>query len=82
MIDEASSRTRAASTTLSCHIPIREKSHPAIRFPTFCGEASPALQDGVGDSEISISRRLLTVSHNLLANYRVAADKSSRMCRL
>lgn len=41
MIDEASSRSRAASTPSSYHILIREKSHPARRGTTFCGEASP-----------------------------------------
>ena len=49
MIDEASSRSRAASTALSCHILIREKSHPAIRLATFCVEASPPIHWWVGD---------------------------------
>ena len=41
MIDEASSRSRAASTPSSCYILIREKSRPARRDTTFCVVASP-----------------------------------------
>src|SRR5574344_32942 len=41
MIDEASSRSRAASTPSSYHILIREKSRPARRDTTFCIVASP-----------------------------------------
>lgn len=49
MIDEPSSRSRAASTIESYHILIREKSHPAARDATFCVVASPILWGGVGD---------------------------------